>query len=233
MSGPHRQSGEAQRDKVNLREQAYGSFTQHLLARDLRPGQFISQRELVELTGFTLGAIRELIPRLETEGLIHTVRKRGMQIAHVDLRMIRDAFQFRLFIEKEAVALFTQTATDAEIEALRVEHDAIIGECEAAPSSRDIPPELIEKAQAADGNLHMQIVDALENKIIADAYRVNAIKIRLIRQEKTQLYDALVVPTMREHVGVIDAIASRDPAAATGAMQAHILHAQQRALEQR
>ena len=57
------------------------SFTRKLLASAIRPGQFISQRELVELTGMPLGAIRELIPRLEAEGLIKTVPQRGMQVA--------------------------------------------------------------------------------------------------------------------------------------------------------
>ena len=34
-------------EPLKLRERAYESFTRHLLARDVRPGQFISQRELV------------------------------------------------------------------------------------------------------------------------------------------------------------------------------------------
>lgn len=70
---------------LKLRERAYDAFTRHLLDRDLAPGQFVSQRELVDMPGLTLGAIRELIPRLESEGLIRTVPKRGMQIAQVDL----------------------------------------------------------------------------------------------------------------------------------------------------
>ena len=37
------------------------------------------------------GAIRELIPRLEADGLIRTVPQRGMQVAQVDVRLIRDA----------------------------------------------------------------------------------------------------------------------------------------------
>ena len=64
-----------------LRQKAYASFTEHLLTRAIRPGQFVSQRELVALTGMPLGAIRELIPRLEAEGLITTIPKRGMQRA--------------------------------------------------------------------------------------------------------------------------------------------------------
>ena len=58
--------------RQSRRSEAYDSFTEHLLARNIRPGQFISQRELVEITGMPLGAIRELIPRLETDGLITT-----------------------------------------------------------------------------------------------------------------------------------------------------------------
>ncbi|TIU18105.1 MAG: GntR family transcriptional regulator, partial [Mesorhizobium sp.] len=94
-------------EPATLRERAYASFTRHLLARDLRPGQFVSQRELVAFTGLPLGAIREIVPRLEAEGLLMTIPQRGMQIAHIDISLIREAFQFRLFMEREAVALFT------------------------------------------------------------------------------------------------------------------------------
>src|SRR5438309_7197528 len=98
------------RQPQNLREKAYDSFTRHLLSREIRAGQFVSQRELVEITGLPLGAIRELIPRLEAEGLVRTVPQRGMQIAHVDLNLIKDAFQFRLFLECQAVAIFAVEA---------------------------------------------------------------------------------------------------------------------------
>ncbi len=214
----------------NLRERAYDQFTHHLLARNIRAGQFISQRELVALTGLPLGAIRELVPRLEAEGLIRTAPQRGMQIAYIDLNLIRDAFQYRLFLEREAVALFATEAADSVIERLRRDHAAIIAACEAAQAEGGIPAELIDQAQATDWDLHATIVDFLGNAIIADAYRVNAIKIRLIKQEQTRLNDALVIPTMKEHAAVIEAIASRDPAKAAAALGLHIVNARNRAM---
>lgn len=219
-----------ERGPTKLREKAYASFTRHLLARDLKPGQFISQRELVELTELPLGAIRELVPRLEAEGLLKIVPQRGMQIVHVDLNMIRDAFQFRLFLEREAVAVFTAEAGDAVIARLRDEHVAVIADCEAAGKKGEVPPDLVARAQVIDWDLHSTIIDSLGNAIITDAYRVNSIKIRLIRQEQTRLYDALVVPTMREHLDVIDAIAARDAKAAIAALGAHIMNARNRAM---
>jgi DNA-binding GntR family transcriptional regulator len=217
-------------EPLKLREQAYASFTRHLLARELRPGQFISQRELVALTGLTLGAIRELVPRLEAEGLIKIVPQRGMQVVHVDLNMIRDAFQFRLFLEREAVAILTANASDALLDKLRSDHEAMIADCEKADKKGGVTPDLVSRAQAVDWDLHSTIIDSLDNAIVTNAYRVNSIKIRLIRQEQTRLYDALVIPTMREHLTVIDAIATRDPAKAIEALGAHITNARNRAM---
>lgn len=213
------------REPLKLREQAYASFTRHLLARDVRPGQFISQRELVELTGLPLGAIRELVPRLEAEGLIKTVPQRGMQVAHIDLGLIRDAFQFRLFIEKEAVALFAQNVSDGTLASLRADHERVLER-----AARDgNTPDIVAEAQAIDWGMHDTIVEALGNEIITKAYRVNSIKIRLIRQELVRI-DGLVEPVMREHLGIIDAIASRDPATAMAALVDHIENARSRAL---
>ena len=212
-------------EPLKLRERAYESFTRHLLARDVRPGQFISQRELVELTGLPLGAIRELVPRIEAEGLIRTVPQRGMQIAHIDLSLIRDAFQFRVFLEKEAVMLFVETATDDAIAAQRAAHESVLDRALAGCT-----PEIEAEAQAIDWGLHNTIVDALGNGIITNAYRVNAIKMRLIRQERIRI-DGLVVPVMREHLHIIDAIETRDPMHASKTLIEHINNARNRALD--
>ena len=214
-----------EREPLKLRERAYDAFTQHLLARDIRPGQFVSQRELVELTGLPLGAIRELIPRLEAEGLIRTVPQRGMQIAHIDLTLIRDAFQFRLCLEKEAVALFARTAGDATLRKLRATHEDILRR-----AAQEITPALVAEAQAVDWGLHDTVIDALGNEIISNAYRVNSIKIRLIREERVRILDSLLVSVMHEHLRILDAFEARDPAAAVEAVEAHIASSRARAI---
>ncbi|MBP0580910.1 GntR family transcriptional regulator [Labrys sp. LIt4] len=213
-------------EPLRLREKAYASFTRHLLARDVRPGQFVSQRELVALTGLPLGAIRELVPRLEAEGLLSTIPQRGIQIAHIDLNLIRDAFQFRLFLEKEAIALFTVSASDAVVAKLRREHEDML----ARGLAEELAPEIVEQAQAIDWNLHDTIIDAVGNEIIAKAYRVNSIKMRLINQERFRI-DGRVVPVMREHLAILAAIESREPQKAVDAIAEHINNARALALK--
>jgi DNA-binding GntR family transcriptional regulator len=213
-------------EPIKLREKAYDAFKQHLLARDILPGQFVSQRELVELTGLPLGAIRELVPRLEAEGLIRTVPQRGMQVAHIDVPLIRDAFQFRVFIEKEAMALFVESASDAVVSALVEGHRSVLQRA----LSQEVTPALVAEAQAVDWGFHDSVVDALGNEIVSKAYRVNAIKIRLIRQEHIRIHDQIVAPVMQEHLRIMEALERRDAPAAVAALVAHINRARDRAL---
>ena len=208
-----------------LRERAYDAFTQRLLAREIMPGQFVSQRELAELTGLPLGAIREMVPRLEAEGLIATVPQRGMQVAQIDLNLIKNAFQLRLFLEREAVALFATNASDAEITRLDAAHKDIVRRAEAGMS-----PEVVEEAQAVDRDLHHTIIDHLDNEIISDAFRIIWIKVRMISQAGTRLYDRLVVPVMQDHLKITAALVARDPVLAAAAMTEHIERARRRAM---
>jgi DNA-binding GntR family transcriptional regulator len=211
---------------VTLREKAYVGFTRSLLVCEIKPGQFVTQRELVEITGLPLGAIRELVPRLEAEGLIRTVPHRGMQVLAVDLNLVRNAFQFRTFLEHAAVGLFAGNASDELVAALRKAHESIIARAEAGDGSRA----LVDEAEDTDRNLHETIIDHLGNDIVSNAFRVNWIKIRLIRQSETRLFDRMVLPVMHEHMKVIEAIERRDAAAAAQAMVDHIETARRRAV---
>ncbi len=212
-------------DSPKLRERAYAAFTDRLLAREIMPGQFVSQRELVEITGLPLGAIRELVPRLEAEGLIVTIPQRGMQVAHVDLSLIRNAFQFRLMMEREAVEVFVREAPDSEIRRLLEAHEKVIKD-----AKKRITPDVIRRAQIVDWDMHDTIVDFLGNEIVSSAYRVNSIKIRLIRQAEVRLDPTRVETVMREHLEIVRRMAARDVEGARNALGAHIQDAKNRAM---
>lgn len=216
---------QAPRSEIKLRERAYDVFTEQLLRSEIKPGQFVTQRELVTLTGQPLGAIRELIPRLEAEGLIVTVPQRGLQILPLDITLIRNAFQFRLILEREAIASFTQSASDAAIARMEAAHQSIVSSAQNGLTDR-----LVAEAQQVDREFHETVIDELNNDIISKAYRVNWIKVRLIRQSETSLDEDLVVPVMREHLVIVAAMRRRDPSAAVEAAVAHIMNARARAL---
>ncbi|WP_119270005.1 GntR family transcriptional regulator [Taklimakanibacter deserti] len=212
-------------EALKLREQAYVGYTRSLLANKIKPGQFITQRQLVAITGLPLGAIRELVPRLEAEGLIRTAPHRGMQVPQVDIQLVRNAFQFRLFLEESAVRIFARSASSDLIADIRLKHEAILARHNAGEDQG-----LMEEAEATDLMLHEAVIDHLNNEIISNAYRVNWIKIKLIRLAETRLYVRMIPQVIGEHMKIIDAIERHDEDAAAHAMAEHIGIARQRAL---
>jgi len=208
-----------------LRDQAYVTFTEQLLNREISSGQFVTQRELIRLTGMPLGAVREMIPRLEADGLVRTVPNRGLQIVQVDVGLIRNAFQLRALLEREAVANFVRCATDEDLEDLRRRHVEI-----RERALKGVTPDLLAEAQKMDWDMHDRMIDALGNELISSIYRTNSIKVRLIRHQDTRILPELIISVMDEHLALIDAIAARDPVAAQAALEAHLTSAKQRAV---
>jgi DNA-binding GntR family transcriptional regulator len=204
------------------RAEAYERFCAQLRQAHLRAGQFVSQRELVTLLDMPLGAVRELIPRLEAAGLLATVPKRGLQIAPVDLRLIRNAFQVRSMIEREAVSHFAQVVGADELEHRRMLERARSGEVDGG---------LDADAQQLDWGLHDRMVDAMGNEILSEIYRVNSLHVRLIALDASQIATQRVVPAMQEHLAFLAALRRRDVDGAVTALMHHIGSSRQRVLD--
>ena len=215
---------------VSQRARAYQGFTQQILNGGILPGQFISQRELMTLLDMPLAAVREMIPRLEAGGLIKTVPQRGLQIAPVDLKLIRNAFQVRNMIEREAVLNFVRTASDAELDEIEASHRDILARANALNTQPITDTRLLDDAQALDWGLHDRMVDALGNEIISEIYRVNSLRVRLIRLEGSTLSAQVLIPAMEEHLWFIDALKRRDAQAVLQRLSHHIESAQLRVL---
>jgi DNA-binding GntR family transcriptional regulator len=207
-----------------LREEAYERFKQRLFAGDLRPGQFVSQRELADLIGLGSGPVREALKRLEAEALVNLIPQRGIQIADVNVDLIRNAFQLRVILESAAARHYAVHASDAELGALERRTREVM---ERAGRHRD--RRTLDEAMRVDWDLHNAMVDSLGNEIISEVHRVNADKIRLIRLNRQYTFDR-VVPAMEEHLAIILALKARDAEAAVTALARHLDVARRRAL---
>ena len=210
----------------SLRARAYENFRQQILQANVRPGQFVSQRELMQLLNMPLGAVREVIPRLEAEGLLRTVPQRGLQIAHVDLKLIHNAFQLRSLLEREAALHFARVVSDEELQAIEQAHLAIVERAQR----EGISDELLTDATSVDWGLHDLMVDTLGNELISQAYRINSLRVRLIHLERATLSADILLPAMQEHLTLIAALKTRDPSAVADALGHHIHSAHERVL---
>ncbi len=212
---------------TSTRLQAWERFCQEVLTAGLRPGQFLSQRELMERLSMPLGAVRELIPRLEAAGLLFTVPKRGLHLAPASPRRIRDAFHVRTMIEREAIVHFVRLASDDELEGLQVRHGELLARaCAPGPDEA-----LNTDAQALDWGLHDRMVDCMGNELLSEIYRVNSLQVRLVSLEASEIATRRVRPAMEEHLLFLQALRARDEQAAAAALTDHIERSRRRVLD--
>ncbi|MAN47246.1 MAG: transcriptional regulator [Hyphomonas sp.] len=210
---------------ASVKKTAYERFQQELLAGRLRPGQVVSQRELVQTLGLSIGALRELLPRLEAEGLLNVMPQRGIQITTIDLPMIRDAYQMRMAFEREAALFAVDRMPDAIIEEQRRLH---VESLERLKSDRS--QAFFEESQDVDSRFHELLVDFTQNELLIQAYDLNSIRVRLIKLDRITLSATTLPAAFGDHLAIIEAILERDRWKAAAAMETHIRNARERAL---
>ena len=225
ISAARRTFDHSEKPTNSVKKAAYDRFQEALLQGRLQPGQVVSQKDLVDLLGLSIGALRELLPRLEAEGLLHVMPQRGIQITVIDLPMIRDAFQMRIALEREAVVWAASHMPDETLFELRRQHEAILERLANDPSS-----DVLETGQLVDTGFHATLIGATDNDLLINAYNINSIRIRLIRLDRIKLSKTILPSAFNDHFAVIDAILKRDTTEAIAAIETHIKNARERAI---
>jgi DNA-binding GntR family transcriptional regulator len=212
----------------SLRQMAYERIEELLNGGILRPGQLITQRELVEKTGTTLGSVREAVPRFEAEGLLQTLPKRGLMVPSLDIAFVRDAYQMRRMIELAAVPDMLDRLS-RETVAGWIEWHRRAGERTAAEDPNAISQEI----QRFDWQMHSAFVDAMRNDLIANVYRVTAIKIRMAVQSRIQVNPDNASRVIREHLGILEGLRDRSDERTRNALEFHLDNSLRLALGER
>lgn len=83
------------------------------------PGQRLTERELLQLTGTSRTTLRETLRQLETEGLVAIVPGKGLVIASLSIKQAGDIYTVREGLEVFAAEQFVANASQADITVLR------------------------------------------------------------------------------------------------------------------
>jgi DNA-binding GntR family transcriptional regulator len=206
-----------------LSEVAYVRILELLFERRLPAGAFVSQNELVELTGIPVAPIRDALRVLETEGILTIQPRSGIQFVKPGLELTKFTYQFRTIIERAAVRVFAETADDEAVAALAKSHRALQQRIE----KDGLTERTIAELEELEGQLHNSVVGALGNPLLEISYKRIHNYLRLVRLDR-RLTVPLALRSLREHLAIIDACAARDPDAAEAALVAHFTAALQR-----
>lgn len=79
-------------DPRSLRDAAYQRLRADIVTCRLAPGQWLTERGLSLDTGYGISPIRDALTRLDQDGLIRTVPRKGYQVTPLTLKRVDDLF---------------------------------------------------------------------------------------------------------------------------------------------
>jgi DNA-binding GntR family transcriptional regulator len=198
-----------------MAEQAYTRLIARLRDGSLASGQFVSMPGLTELLDLPLAATREAVKRADVNGLVRVLPKRGVLVMDASPAVTRDCMDLRAMLDAEGARRLIVTRAELPLAALRASHLALIETAE-----REMTPDLPRRAVLTDLSLHDALSTGLANPLAAAAYHLNRDRIAVIQNTRPFLPDR-IIPAMREHLEIIDALGRRDAEATVAAIDAH------------
>ena len=103
----------------SLSDQAYQRIKTEILTCELRPGQQIAQKQLVERYDVGKTPVREALQRLTQEGFVQPVPRFGYIVVPITLSDIHEIYDLRLIIEPAAARLAALRGSDEQLEQIR------------------------------------------------------------------------------------------------------------------
>ena len=195
-----------------LRDVVFNTLRQAILRGELKPGERLMEIQLANKLGVSRTPIREAIRKLELEGLVLMIPRRGAEVAEITEKSLRDVLEVRSALEELAVELACERITDEDVDKLR----EAAKEFEEVSKSDDVTA-LAE----ADVKFHDIIYLATDNqRLIQLLYnlREQMYRYRVEYLKREEVYATLFA----EHEHIIECIVRRDKSAAKQAISTHI-----------
>ena len=102
-----------------LRDIVFENLREAIITGQLRPGERLMEVQIAEELGVSRTPVREAIRKLELEGLVIMVPRKGAYVSNVSIKDITDIFQIRRVLEGLAAELAAERLTEEQLEELR------------------------------------------------------------------------------------------------------------------
>lgn len=98
-----------------LRDVVFNTLRQAILKGELEPGERLMEIQLAERLGVSRTPIREAIRKLELEGLVLMIPRKGAEVAKISARSLREVLEVRRALEELAIELACQRMSEEEV----------------------------------------------------------------------------------------------------------------------
>ena len=103
-----------------LRDVVFNTLRRAILKGELEPGERLMEIALANKLGVSRTPIREAIRKLELEGLVVMIPRKGAEVARITEKDLRDVLEVRTSLEKLAIELACDRITEEDINDLNL-----------------------------------------------------------------------------------------------------------------
>lgn len=200
-----------------LREVVSETLRQAIQDGVLQPGERLMEIPLAEELGVSRTPIREAIRKLELEGFVVMIPRRGTYVANISLKDITQVFEIRSALEELAAGLAAERITEEEIEEL----ERMLVEISDHMESKDM-----ERIVEADIKFHEVLYKASRNDRLAEI--VNNLREQIIRFRSVSMNQpGRLAKTWEEHRQLVEAIGAHNALQARKLARIHMEHSEQ------
>ena len=200
-----------------LKTQVYEALKEIIGHMDIYSGeelQRLDERALGQQLGVSRTPVREAISRLEQEGLVRNIARRGAFVIRKSKEEILDMIDVWAALESMAARLATTRSTDAEIASLRKKF-ATFDDSEEARAH-------IDEYSETNIEFHQTIIRLGKSPLITQMSDQLFFHMRAIRTTTIKERDR-VSRSVLDHIRIIEAIEERDPYHAEQLVRDHAL----------
>ena len=191
-----------------------------ILARELVPGERLTEVALAARLGVSRGPLREAFRMLEEAGLVRTEKNRGVSVRDLPLEEALEIFELRAAMEELSGRRLAESIAPASLKELRGRVD----EMEHAAKAKDAPA--YHRLNIA---FHDRIVELTGNGKLIALYRKLIKELSLFR--RMNLADDWLMPmSVGEHRHIVKAIASGDADSAGRTLFDHVMKSKERTI---
>lgn len=204
-----------------LRELVLEAIREAIINGTLKPRERLMEIQLAEELGVSRTPIREALRKLEMEGFIVMVPRKGAYVADLSFKDIADVFEIRSALEGLAASLAAERITEEELD----EMERCLVEKAEAIATNDI-----EKLVRVDTKFHDTIYKASRNERLSNI--INNLREQIQRYRATTLaYPGRMQESLDEHRAIVEALQARDTKLARQLAGEHIENAENSMIE--
>lgn len=195
-----------------LRDIVFRNLRTAILRGDFQPGERLMENQLADRMGVSRTPIREAIRKLELEGLVVMVPRKGAEVADITEKDINDVLEVRATLEGLAIKLACANMDAEDIEKLANANQAFIDA---------VNEKKLEEIVVRDIAFHDIIFEASGNEKLIQI--INNLREQIYRYRIEYIYNiADHNQLVSEHLQIVDALRKKASKHAVDLAIAHI-----------